>query len=185
MYVAVSVLSPGVVKPSWHLAVATEALHVDAPSVTETLPVGATPEPVTLKLTITMSPGTDGLGDVEVIAIAAPLVTWCWTGTERLPLLPTSPEYCARRLRAPGVVSISWQEPAATVPEHVATPSVTDTVPVAGAPPCPDWLTIKLTVTGWPGVEGVGEWPMIVVVVEYIAECETVAELGVKVASPS
>ena len=54
------------------------------------------------------------------------------------------------------------QVPAATVPVHVAEPSLTVTFPV-GVPPLE--VTVKVTAIPWPTTEGFGVWPVIVVVV--------------------
>jgi hypothetical protein len=54
------------------------------------------------------------------------------------------------------------QLPAATVPVHVAVPSLTVTFPV-GVPPLD--VTVNVTATGWPVTDGLGVCPLMVVVV--------------------
>ena len=62
------------VKPIVHVPAATLALHDKAPAVMVTVPVGVAPEPATVKLIVTMSPATEGLGEVDVICSDAPLL---------------------------------------------------------------------------------------------------------------
>jgi hypothetical protein len=63
---------------------------------------------------------------------------------------------------APAVVGVSVQVPAATVPVHVTVPSLTVTFPV-GVPPVD--VTVKVIAIPWPTTDGLGVWPVIVVVV--------------------
>jgi hypothetical protein len=63
---------------------------------------------------------------------------------------------------APAAVGVNVQVPAPTVPEHCAAPSLTVTVPV-GVPPAD--VTVKVTAIPSPTTEGLGVWPVIVVVV--------------------
>jgi len=73
-----------------------------------------------------------------------------------------SPAYVAVSVRAPAVVSVRSQVPAATVPTQLSVPSVTVTLPV-GVPVFE--VTLKVTLIAWPTVEGSGVCVMIVVVV--------------------
>jgi hypothetical protein len=62
----------------------------------------------------------------------------------------------------PAVAGVSEHVPSATVAVHCSVPSLTVTLPV-GVPPLD--VTVKVTATAWPTVEGLGLWPVTVVVV--------------------
>jgi len=80
----------------------------------------------------------------------------------------------------PAVAGVSVQVPAATVPLQLSVPSLTVTVPV-GVPP--GEVTVKVTAIPSPTTEGVGVWPVMVVVV--LAALSVMAELaGVSSAPP-
>jgi len=66
------------------------------------------------------------------------------------------------RVFVPAVAGVREQPPAATVPVHVAAPSLTVTFPV-GVPPLD--VTVNVTAIACPTAEGFGVWPVIVVVV--------------------
>ena len=75
-------------------------------------------------------------------------------------------------------------EPAATVPVHASTPSLTVTFPVGVPLPAP---TSYWTLTTWPTTDGSGLSEMIVVVVGVpLTVCASGADvLGLKFESPS
>ena len=92
----------------------------------------------------------------------------------------------AVRVRAPDVLSVMIQVPAATVSEQLFTPSLTVTLPVGVPAPGATGTTVKFTVTGCPTFDGSGLSDVMVVVVSAgLTVCEFAAEvLPLKLASP-
>jgi hypothetical protein len=88
------------------------------------------------------------------------------------------------RFFAPAVVGVKVHVPTATVPVQVAVPSLTVTSPV-GVPPVE--ATVYVTVTAWPTTDGLGVWPVsVVVVLAALTVCGTPVEaLPAKFASPA
>jgi hypothetical protein len=77
-----------------------------------------------------------------------------------------SPAYVAVSVFAPEVVGVSWQVPAETAAVQLSpVPSLTVTFPVGVPAPGELTATVKLTVTACPVKDGLGVWPVIVVVV--------------------
>ena len=92
----------------------------------------------------------------------------------------------AVRVRAPAVVSVMLQVPAATVPVQLSTPSLTVTLPVGVPAPGAAGATVKFTATTCPTFDGSGlSDVMVVVVLAGLTVCEFAAEvLPLKLASP-
>ena len=84
----------------------------------------------------------------------------------------------------PAVVGVSVHVPAATVPVQVAVPSLTVTLPV-GVPPAD--VTVNVTAIPWPTTEGLGVWPVsVVVVAAALTVCVTPVDvLAAKLPSPA
>ena len=68
-------------------------------------------------------------------------------------------------MRSPWLVSEIEQDPTATEPKQVSTPSVTVTVPVGVPAPGASTVTSKLTVTASPVFDGSGSSEVMAVVV--------------------
>src|SRR5207237_1258078 len=155
------------------------------PALTVTSPVGVPPLEVTVKVTATAWPTTEGLGVWPVIVVVVPAApTVCATPADVLPAKFASPAYVAVRVFAPAVVGVNEQVPAATVPVQVSVPALTVTSPVGVPPP---EVTVKVTAIAWPTAEGSGVCPVIVVVVPPAPTvCATPADvLPAKLASPA
>ena len=92
----------------------------------------------------------------------------------------------AVRVRAPDVVSVMLQVPAATVSVQLSTPSLTVTLPVGVPAPGTTGATVKFTVTACPTIDGSGlSDVMLVVVLAALTVCEFATEvLALKLASP-
>src|SRR2546423_1591851 len=166
---------------------ATLALQLWVPSPTVTVPVGV-PVPgafaATLNVKLTAWPTVDGSGVSAVIVVVVAVWFTVWAvPADVLVAKSASPAYVAVRVLAPAVVGVSVQVPVATVPVHVAAPSLTVTSPL-GTPP--EEVTVKLTAIPWPTTEGSGLWPVIVVVVpaELTVGVTPAEVLPVKLASP-
>jgi hypothetical protein len=148
------------------LPTATVALQVCVPSLTVTVPVGV-PLPgavaVTVNVKLAAWPTADGSGVwvVMVVVVAAGFTVWA-APVEALPAKLAVAAYVATSVRAPAVVRVTVQVPAATVPMQLSVPSLTVTFPV-GVPPAE--VTVKATGTPWPTTEGFGVWLVIAVVV--------------------
>jgi len=148
------------------LPTATVALQLCVPSLTVTVPVGV-PLPgavaATVNVKLTAWPTTDGSGVSAVIVVVVPasLTVWATPG-DVLPAKFVFPAYVAMSDFAPAVVGISVQVPAPTVPTQFTVPSLTVTFP-AGVPPVD--VTVKVTAIPWPTTDGLGVWPLTVVVV--------------------
>src|SRR5262249_36660966 len=130
-----------------------------APSLKVTVPVGTPAPDVTVELSVTDCPTTDGFGAdvrlVDVAAAAGALTTWFTVG-EVLVANVALPLYVAVSGWVPTVrVDVTREalpSPRVAVPTPVA-PSLNVTVPVG--PPAAD-VTVALSVTAWPLVEGFG-----------------------------
>lgn len=108
---------------------------------------------------------TTPLTSLDLLIVRSEALTECEAPAEVLPLKFVSPAYVAVSVRAPGVVSVILQVPAATVPMQLFTPSLTVTLPVGVPAPGALAVTVKLTVTAWPTSEGSGVSDVMVVVV--------------------
>jgi hypothetical protein len=95
------------------------------------------------------------------------LLTMWLTPAEVLPRKLASPLYCAVSVLDPTVVSVSEHVPAATVPMHEFTPSLTVINPVGV--PLVD-VTVKVTATARPTIDGSGLSDVIVVVVAHFTK---------------
>src|SRR5437899_7640688 len=130
-----------------------------APSLNVTVPVGTPAPDVTVELSVTVCPTMDGFGVdvrlVDVAAAAGALTTW-FTVAEVLTANVALPLYVAVSGWVPtvsvDVTSEAVPLTSVTVPSTVA-PSLNVTVPVGT--PAAD-VTVELSVTAWPTVEGLG-----------------------------
>jgi hypothetical protein len=109
-------------------------------------------------------PTAEGFGVWAVSAVVVlAAVTVCVALVEALPAKFASPAYVAVSVFVPAVVGVRAHVPAATVPTQLApVPSLTVTLPV-GVPPVD--VTVYVTVIAWPTTDGLGVWPVSVVVV--------------------
>jgi hypothetical protein len=167
-YSAVSVVVPAP-GASVQLPWATVALQLPPPSaLTSTVPSGVPDDEVTVKLTVTVCPSSEGSGASPVIVVVVlaggGAVTVCPSVSE-LGSNPSAPEYVAVSVRSPTVPRARSQlpSPAARVPVQDEVPSLTVTVPVGVAPA---EATRKPTVKLEPLTDGSGLSLMIAVVVE-------------------
>ena len=85
---------------------------------------------------------SEGSGENDRIVVVETLLTTCTTPGDVLPLLSPSPAYVAFSTRAPAVDSATMQDPAATLPVQLLTPSPTVTLPVGVGPPTGDGVTV-------------------------------------------
>ena len=130
-----------------------------APSLNVTVPVGTPAPEVTVELSVTVCPTVEGFGVdvrlVDVAAAAGALTTW-FTVAEVLTANVALPLYVAVSGWVPtvsvDVTSEALPLTSVTVPSTVA-PSLNVTVPVGT--PAAD-VTVELSVTAWPLVEGLG-----------------------------
>src|SRR6266550_6331606 len=95
------------------LPVATLALQLCVPSLTETLPVGV-PLPggfaTTVKVKLAAWPTADGLGVCAVIVVVVPAAFTVWAvPADELPANVPSPAYVAVSVFAPAVVGVRLQ----------------------------------------------------------------------------
>jgi hypothetical protein len=126
-------------------------------------PVGVPPALVTVAVYVTACPNTAGFTDATTAVAVAAGFTWCATPTDVLGAKLPSPAYAAVSVFAPAVTEVRVQFPVFTAVLHeTPLPSLTVTEPV-GVPPV--LVTVKLTVYGWPTVEGSGVSPVMLVVV--------------------
>ena len=144
-----------------------------APSLKFTVPVGALPLTVAVK--VTFVPTFDGLEELESVVVVAPPppLTTCDSATLVEPLLVASPLYTAVMLCVPTARLLVAQaavrmlpEPVKATAEHAAievAPSLKFTVPVGALP-----LTVAVKVTLVPKVDGVNELPIPVVLVTLV-----------------
>jgi hypothetical protein len=118
------------------------------PSLNSTVPVpgsevldpGATA--LTVAVNVTVWPRIDGLDeDVRLVMVVFARFT-VWLTSDESPLKFASPPYVAVMVLVPAVVEVSEHVPAATVPVHVAVPSLTVTLPVGV--PLPGLSTVTL-----------------------------------------
>jgi hypothetical protein len=148
------------------------------------------PVELTVKLTVTVAPVSEGSGlspVIDVVVAAGGGASTACAAVPELPLKAAVPGYVAVRVRFPSVVSARVQLPCPPLSAslQLSTPSLTVTVPVGVRAAEP---TVKLTVTVAPVSEGSGLSAVIDVVV---AEgggastlCEAVPELPLKAVLP-
>ena len=137
-----------------------------------TVPVGVTPPPVTLKLTMTAWPGLDGLGVWAVMVVEVEPKLTVWLAVPVLVEKLASPAYVAVRVLLPMVVKTTLQlpvPPASNILQLLSAPVIL-TMPVGIGP---DPLTVTLTTTPCPGVDESGI-SLVMVVVDEIAPVDTV-----------
>src|SRR5437762_480797 len=129
---------------------------VAAPSLNVTVPVGTPAPDVTVEPSVTVWPTVEGVGGEVRLVLGSPAFTVCVRAAEVLAANVAFPLYAAVRewLPAASVVTLSEALPltSVTVPSAVA-PSLNVTVPVGT--PAAD-VTVELSVTAWPLVEGLG-----------------------------
>ena len=155
-------------------------------AVKATLPVGATPLTVAVK--VTFAPAVDGLSELTNAVVLVALLTTCEKFVLVEPLLVASPLYTALMLCVPTLRLLVAQvavrtlpEPVSATAEHAAievAPSLKFTVPVGALP-----LTVAVKVTLVPAVEGVNELPIPVVLVAPLTVWESAALLDVAFAA--
>src|SRR6188472_4146575 len=121
-------------------------MQLSAPALTVTLPAGV-PLPgastVTLKVTGTGWPTTDGSGVSAVIVVVVLALLTVWESAADVdPLKLVSPTYVAVNVFVPALVNVRLHVPAATVPLQLSVPSLTVTLPVGV--PVPGELTVTL-----------------------------------------
>ena len=134
--------------------------------VIATVPVGVPIDPLTVTVTATNWPGVDGLGALPVMVVIEGVVAvvMVWITLAELEALYMSPPYTAEMVLLPFELKTTLQlplPPESVMVQLVSAP-VMATVPVGVGP---EPLTVTLTATGWPGVEGLGEWAVMVVTV--------------------
>ena len=157
--------APDVFNATVHCVCGSVAVHELTPSLTLTTPLGAAPDPVTLKLTTTPCPLSDGSGEMATIAVEDAASTECATADDALCRFQPSPVKVAVSIRVPIVFSVTAQLPALAGAVQELTPSDTVTGPTGAAPPACVGVTVKPTVTAPPTPDGVGECEVSVVVV--------------------
>jgi hypothetical protein len=176
LYTAVIVFVPLELKTTLQVPLPPESVMVQllsAPPMA-TVPVGADPDPVTETVTATDWPGTDGFGvwAVMVVVVAVELVDTVWLTLVELAAWLPSPLYTAVRVLVPAEAKFTLQLP--LPPESVMVQllpvPVMATVPVGVVP---DPLTVAVTATAWPGMDGLGVWAVMLVVVASPEDPET------------
>ena len=134
--------------------------------VIATVPVGVPLDPLTVTVTATAWPGVEGLGvwPVMVVVEGVVAVVTVWLTLVELAALAPSPLYAAEMLLVPFELKTTLQLPLPpeSVRVQLLSVPVMLTVPVGVAP---DPLTVTLTATDCPGVDGLGLWAVMVVVV--------------------
>jgi len=140
---------------------------VAPPSENATVPVGAVP--VTVAVKVTLTPALDGLAELVRPVVEAALFTTCESAALVDAALPASPAYAATMLCVVALnadvlqvaVRVLPIPPRATAPhpEMVAPPSVKFTAPVGALP-----VTDAVNVTLAPKVDGLSELATLVVV---------------------
>ena len=134
--------------------------------VIATVPVGVVPVPLTDTVTATAWPGVDRLGVWPVMLVVEAVVALdtVWFALPELPALFPSPLYTAVRILLPVVLKTTLQlplPPESVMVQLLSAPEMA-TVPVGVVP---EPLTVTLTATDWLGVDGLGVWAVMVVVV--------------------
>jgi hypothetical protein len=159
-----------------------------APSLKLTVPVGALPLTVAVK--VTFVPTVEGFAELlsAVVVAAPPLLTTCEKIVLVEPLLVASPLYTAVMLWVPTARLLAAQvavrmlpEPVKATAEHAAievAPSLKFTVPVGALP-----LTVAVKVTLVPKVDGDNELPIPVVLVTLLTAWESAGLLDVAFAA--
>ena len=152
-------------------ATALQPLIELAPSLKFTLPVGALPLTVAVK--VTLLPTVDGVREVAIAVVVAtfePEFTTCDNATLVEPMLPASPLYVATMLWVPAAKLLVLQVAVRILPAPVSAtaaqplidvaPSRKLTLPLGALP-----LTVAVKVTLLPTADGVREVAIPVVVV--------------------
>jgi hypothetical protein len=132
-----------------------------APVIT-TVPVGTIPAPLTVTLTDTDWPGADGSGASAVIVVTVKPLLTVWFSVSELVVWLESPLYIAVRFLEPVVLKITLQlpfPPESVMVQFLSAP-VMSTVPVGTVPAS---LTVTLTATDWPGMDGSGVSAVMIV----------------------
>jgi hypothetical protein len=168
-------------------ATAAQPLIVLTPSLKPTVPVGALP--VTVAVKVTLAPTMDGLAALaRLVVLATLLLTTCENVVLVEPLFVASPLYTALMLWVPTLRLLVAQVALRILPEPVSAtavqpaievvPSKKFTVPVGATP-----LTVAVKVTLVPAVDGVNELPIPVVLVALLTVWESAVLLDVTFAA--
>src|SRR5208282_460184 len=157
-------------------ATAPQPLSVVPSAVKATVPVGALP--VTVAVKVTLAPTVDGLSELASVVAVASLLTTCDSETLVEPLLAESPLYVAVMLCVPTARAVVAHCAVRVLPEPDSAtalhppidvdPSWKFTVPVGAVP-----LTVAVNVTLAPKVEGVNEVATAVVVATLFTVCDS------------
>ncbi len=148
-------------------AAAAQPLIAVPPSVKPTVPLGALP--VTVAVKVTLAPTLDGLAELDSAVVLVALFMVCASTLLVEPLLLTSPLYAAVMLWLPVARLLVAQVAVRLLPEPVSatalqllialTPSAKLTVPPGALP-----VTVAVKVTLIPAVDGLSELASVVVV---------------------
>lgn len=152
------------------------------PSLKLTLPVGAMPATVAVK--VTLAPNVDGFFELVIVVVLVVLLTTCESGVLLEGLLPVPPPYAAATLCVPAVNALVAHCAVRVLPEPlsvialqpaIAVPlSVKLTVPVGEVP-----VTLAVNVTLAPSADGLAELVNAVVVgLPASIETVTLSEVG-------
>jgi len=145
-------------------------------------------KPVTEAVKVTFAPVTDGLAELDSVAVLVALLTTCEKFVLVEALFVASPLYTALMLCVPTLRLLVAQVAVRILPEPVSAtavqpaidvvPSLKFTMPVGAVP-----LTVAVKVTLVPAVDGVNELPIPVVLVAPLTVWESAALLDVAFAA--
>ena len=159
-------------------AIAEQPLIVVVPSLKVTVPVGATPLTVAVKVTLT--PTVDGVSEVTVLEVLIALLIVCESAELFDAVFEASPAYAATMLCTPAVRALVVHaavrvlpvpdKATAAQPVIELPPSVKLTLPVGLKP-----VTEAVKVTGEANGAGLAEVERVVALVALLITCDSVA----------